>query len=796
LLRKRVFASAVAIILSIAGTVITAQPAAASVADEYTGTHFGDGNIPPGCEGDTFESTENTCYHMRTGMNSLDSSDVDVLIMVPASPTATRDMRIIRQAVEMWNGGIQYLAPQMGMPWMKNMHFNISTDIESAAATAGGSFVTYPIADPEIVIVSSNPVGGAGIGIDPYDSEVGALTGDSDMPCTGVSNPFDMDTWKDMPGYDHHDHEPGATVTEDCEGAGGNICVALTPAIDPAPPALDVFNLFDLVAHEFGHCLTIGHVGDGLEGSWSKLPTNDIMAYNTDPPGLNKCVSTLDVEGIAVTQSHYIDVNHDGVVNDADHVIANEATWDDTGDRFQVQHPRDHFYASSTGSPTTCPQPDLGILPGAPATNWQPTPTHSTNYNLNVAAPSDGATTSDGKFDVSGTVDRSSAIAPPSNTTGTVTDSAADAHASFTEIKKVSASASATTLTGRMWLKALPPVTQNTLTSPSVYSLEINGRRFDSFVRYPKLDPGPMLWDNKAAAYLPAGSTKWWTGAKQIDFTITRSYLASVGITAPYYMSAAASFGNVNGSLPDDRAPDGTGLIAIAGAKGPSVAPPFFHFGPRDSVDTVTFQHDGGNVFYTDQSTGGVLTGSPFDQSHHFSLNLPTPSDVILTLDWADDTGVSDLDLHVTGAADSGTTGASSNKPEVVSFNGVKGTLGIDVEPYLVSDEQNGITYTLTAQVITQQITDTDGDGVSDDVDQCPNVAGAGADGCPVTTTTLEKVLVYSDNVLIGSQDVDTAGGADNFDIPVTVTAGDHNLRIDWVVGTVVRASATRQVHY
>ena len=33
-------------------------------------------------------------------MNGLDSPEVDVLIMVPASPAAERDMRIMRQSIE------------------------------------------------------------------------------------------------------------------------------------------------------------------------------------------------------------------------------------------------------------------------------------------------------------------------------------------------------------------------------------------------------------------------------------------------------------------------------------------------------------------------------------------------------------------------------------------------------------------------------------------------------------------------------------------------------------------------
>ena len=70
----------------------------------------------------------------------------------------------------------------------------------------------------------------------------------------------------------------------------------LDGAIDPLPGTTEVFGLFDLVSHEFGHCLTVGHVGDGAEGSWGPVPTNDIMSYNEDPPGASKCVSSLDVE--------------------------------------------------------------------------------------------------------------------------------------------------------------------------------------------------------------------------------------------------------------------------------------------------------------------------------------------------------------------------------------------------------------------------------------------------------------------------------------------------------------------
>ena len=126
------------------------------------------------------------------------------------------------------------------------------------------------------------------------------------------------------------------------------------------------------MAHEVGHCLTIGHVGDGAEGSWGGLPTNDIMAYSADPPGRNKCVSSLDVEGIATVMSRYLDVNGDGTVDEADELQANDQVGDGTSP-FQVQRPDEHVYASSTGDPVDCPQPDLGPVPGE-RTDWSPEP--------------------------------------------------------------------------------------------------------------------------------------------------------------------------------------------------------------------------------------------------------------------------------------------------------------------------------------------------------------------------------------------------------------------------------------
>src|SRR5688500_5959707 len=123
---------------------IVSGPAEASPGEHYSGPYFGADNFPPGCIRDMSQKNpENICHHMRTGLNALDSPKVDVLVMVPVSPTTERDMRIMRQSVEMWEGGIDYLAGQMGLGWLAaGMDFHITVDRIDLAG-GGGEFTTY-----------------------------------------------------------------------------------------------------------------------------------------------------------------------------------------------------------------------------------------------------------------------------------------------------------------------------------------------------------------------------------------------------------------------------------------------------------------------------------------------------------------------------------------------------------------------------------------------------------------------------------------------------------------------------
>jgi len=790
-------------------------PAGASPADEYSGAHFGDGNLPPGCIRDmSANNPDNVCHHMKTGLNALDSPQVDVLVMVPASPTAERDMRTMRQSVEMWEAGIDYLAPQQGLDWLADgMDFHITVDVFDPVGGDGGEFTTYPIVDPEIVVIATNPVGGAGIGVDPmyFQNAVFQFMDEDGIPCHNVENPFDFEYWENLPGFDDHHGGRTGTYSEDCGGAGGNICFAINGAIDPEPSVIDFFGLFDLVSHEFGHCLTLGHVGDGAEGAWGVVPTNDIMAYNQDPPDGTKCVSTLDVEGLAVRMSKYLDVNGDGTVDDGDLLEANDQIGDGT-DAFQVQHPSDHLYASSTGSALDCPQPDRGLVPG-PRTEWTPTPVATRSAVLTLTSPSDGAVTDDGAVDVTGTVEHVALHQDPTEPTATYDDADDDATSPITEIKAFDVEVAAATVEATISLADLWPSTS--VVSPVSYSVTIDGRKFDSFVRY-AIDPNPMTWDNGAGAYLPAGSSTWDLAAKTVTFHIPRDHLAAAGIDAPYFLSSQASYGALTNAVVDDRAPDGRENVGVASAQ-LIASPPTVTVGGT-AATTVTFEHEGGNTYYPENSTLGLVDlFIDFGTTHTYSLNVQQTSDIEFTLSWTDNVGGTDLDLYVTGAGDSGSDGATTAMPETVLLEDVRGFMDIRVDPYLVTDPIDGATYTLTATITPlgggldsdgdgvldgddacpnepgttpNGCPDSDGDGVPDNVDVCPDIPGSGADGCPVAAT--EHVHVYVDGVLTASQDVDTANGPDTFAMGVNVAEGSHVVRVDWEdEGTVI---ATKSV--
>jgi len=804
-------ASLLACVSFVAVASLSAPVAEASPADDYAGPYFGDGNLPPGCILDKNPNNPaNTCYHARVGLNALDSPIIDVAVLVPASPTAERDLRILRQAVEAWEGGISYLSGEMGLDWLRDgVKFNITPSI--VGATEGGEVSTYPLYDPEIVVLASNPVGGAGIGIDPADSgaTVSDLLGlnlmnEDAVPCHTIENPFSMETWEGMPGYDGHHNDNGGVYVEDCGGAGGNVCFAINGAIDPLPENVDYYSLFDLVAHEFGHCLTLGHVGDGADGDWGVVPTNDPMAYNRDPVDLNKCVSTLDVEGFALRMSRYLDRNGDNAVTNADVLVPNDITGDGLNS-YQVQHPADHLYASATGDPRQCPQPDLGLVPG-PVTDWTPTPVDTTKPHLSVKSLS----VADGRLSVSGAASWAPIASPPTDTTGSTTDPAGDSSAPVSDITGLDVDVTPDVVHAVLQVDEVWPVDGGG--SAVAYSLNVDGRRFDSFVPTTSTDGVPITLDNGTGVPMPAGTAVWDKDADTVTFDVPRWYLREQNIVAPYDVDGQTGLhARTNDWLvTEDSAPD-AGVLTLAGP--PPAAGPHLDVRKATSVTTTTasLQHDGGNTFLPSDSTEGLGLISAVETRHFIPVPLTRQATVTLALTWDDP--LSTLALKVEGG--SGQQVETGDGSVTVTVPWSRRNMTAIVDPVEILGP---VTYELTA-TMTTVVADADADNVPDVADVCPSAAGprsaagcpdtdrdmvqdrfdqcrrtAGVlpDGCPATDG--ERIVVKVDGARVGMQHIMTKHGWYAYALSAPVTPGTHAVEITWWSGGNVVMRATRSV--
>jgi hypothetical protein len=545
-----------------------------SAMEVYEGPHLGANNFPPGCTRDASrDNPENVCFHQKdlSSLNPLGTAQIEVLLLVPASPTAERDIRIMRQAVAMWDGGIHFLGPRMGMPWLNNVRFHVTLDVVNDATGALAS--PPPVVAPDIVVVGLNPSAGTGAGLDALQ-----LVGAGGVPCPAIAAPFDLAYWHSLPGFDsEHDYRAGSYSTS-CGDDGHHVCFVVNGAQDPDPTSVDWFGSFWLTSHEFGHCLTMGHVGDGAEGSvngvwWGPVPYQEIMNYEDHgdirssiggAPAFDRCASTLDVETFALRMSHFLDVDGDGHVGPSDVRVAN----DQFGvDHFpmQVQHPSDYFYASSTGAAKDCPQPDLGLVPGDPsfqtAEHWMPKPADSVEARLDITGPESGQTTHDSNVVVSGSVAETSLLAPPMphTATATVQDDPADATTPFTEIASVTATATDTDVDAVIHVGQVYPAAQGSQFS---YSLVVNGMRFDSFVLDPKATaPQPLLTDG----WEYVGSTEWDVAGSRILIHVPRSILRRFAIAPPYQISAIANYaGTAATAVHDDWAPQAGKTFSIA----------------------------------------------------------------------------------------------------------------------------------------------------------------------------------------------------------------------------------------
>lgn len=789
---RRLLLSVVTLALVVLGT----SGAQGSPSDSYVGPHVGNGKLPAGCIVDRDPiNPDNHCYHMKVGLNALDSPKVDVDVLIPVSPAAERDMRVATQAVQMWDDGLHYLANEMGLPWLvAGFEMDVRTH-EIPVDANGQPKDPIHLVDPEIVVVVSNPAGGIGIGIDPtaFGGAIG-LYDDQGVPCTQVPNPFSLSSWQARQGFEQHNDEPGGTYVEDCGGVGGNVCFAVNGAVDPATGASDFFPLFDLVSHEFGHCLTLGHVGDGADGPWGPTPTNDIMAYSTDPPLINKCVSTLNVEGFALRMSNYLDVNDD----DHDQLVPNDKRGDGSNS-FQVQNPDDHHYASPTGEPGDCPQADQSLVPGAEG-DFMPEPVATTRPRLRLGR----ATVSGGRLHVHGAATRVPLGKQPRAYAGAVQDSAGDSYSPVTDLEGVRVKVTRTAVDAVIDVAQVWPVVDGT--SPVAYSLTIDGRRLDSFVPTGGTDGQPVVMDNGTGYYLPEGTATWDTTKNTVTFHVRRDYLADQSILAPYNVYAVTGYHTRSNDwvANDDLAPDRLDLDLAAPKLGPET---------RDApvADRVTSRtaKAGSGSFLPSDSTLGVGLISTVDSRDYVPVKIPQQSSVLVTVAW---TGDAALGLTVGGGSSQRVMKSDANELQVL-VPWARRDLTVTVDPQEILDPTD---YTLTVKRTTVVADrdgdhvpdvadncvrspgpsagggcpDRDGDTVFDRDDACPGVPAASADGCP--TARGERVVAFLDGRRVDAASVVTQHGAGRFRLDARVARGTHVLKVCWYDGKKLVATVRR----
>lgn len=209
-------------------------------------------------------------YHQYV-VYDLDTTVIDVLIVPPAGGDGTDQLEASRQAVQAWSDGIE----ELGQAWFtENFTMNVyavGVDVPSIDA----------LQDPEIIVISTSAAGLVGIGLEPKQ-----------LGCQIIGEGLVED-------YGGHYHDGNWIGAADCTGTGFT-CFAINVG------AMDTRGLYDLIAHEVGHCLGAGHVGDALDFRARYAPVEDIMSYQDNPEQVH-CVSNMNVRNLEGVYAHLLD---------------------------------------------------------------------------------------------------------------------------------------------------------------------------------------------------------------------------------------------------------------------------------------------------------------------------------------------------------------------------------------------------------------------------------------------------------------------------------------------------------
>lgn len=221
--------------------LVTAPVANANICTKAAGCEFWDSN-----------------YHEYI-LYKVDTAQVDVLVVPPASATTLWDVSAVRQSVAAWETGINAMAPSWLASGLNIKTYVLGTDVPPTSA----------LQDPEIIIASGavNPVVLFGI---------------------GLQTPFSVCRQQAAASQQHIESDWLVQLMA-CQDGGAQCLVLNTNFLTGSTN-----RMYDLNAHEVGHCLGIGHVGDALDFDAKTTPRSDIMSYQNTPSKVH-CVSSLNI---------------------------------------------------------------------------------------------------------------------------------------------------------------------------------------------------------------------------------------------------------------------------------------------------------------------------------------------------------------------------------------------------------------------------------------------------------------------------------------------------------------------
>ena len=276
----------------------------------------------------TFDTTPpftDYCYHQGVWYTP-DTAQYDVIILPPEGPYAVRDIQLIEESVDMLDAGLHSLGGS-ALSGLNIDRYTLGMDFIPPAAAF----------DPEIsVILTTETQPFALLGLAVYANSF----------CNGISP--SAASWADVPGFHQHPDSPFGSFVAAC-ASGGKMCYVLNTSFAPfiTPNADNSQWMYDLISHEVGHCLSLGHVGDANTESTDDsyaYPHHDIMSYENDGLRASRhhCVSNLNVRVIEKAFSSML--NPPGTTA----VAPNPAA-------YVHMKPADY-------SQPSCPQSDAGIL--------------------------------------------------------------------------------------------------------------------------------------------------------------------------------------------------------------------------------------------------------------------------------------------------------------------------------------------------------------------------------------------------------------------------------------------------